>query len=304
MKLYMGKQLKISGDVMASQKLMFLKKIDPAQAAEVVAKLRAAGGGGGGGGGAAAAAPSGEPTSAEAFAVIGDYIGKNAGMVKEVGKTFLFKLSNPDSAYTIDLKNGNGSVTPGGTAGDCILEMSDSDFKDMVAGKADAMKLYMGKQLKISGDIMASQKLMFLKKIDPKQAAEVVAKLRSGGAAQPAAAAATGAAPAAKKDAAAPAIMKALGDKLAKDKSAGKDVGASIHLKVSDIGKTWTIDFKSGSIEEGAKAGVAATFTLDDETLVALTKGENVQNLFQRGKLRVDGDVRPAHHLEVFKGLA
>ena len=41
----------------------------------------------------------------------------------------------------------------------------------MDAGKADAMKLYMGKKLKIGGDVMASQKLMFLKSIDPKSAA-------------------------------------------------------------------------------------------------------------------------------------
>ena len=40
----------------------------------------------------------------------------------------------------------------------------------MTSGKADAMKLYMGGKLKISGDVMASQKLSFLQKIDPKQA--------------------------------------------------------------------------------------------------------------------------------------
>src|SRR4051812_1221458 len=71
-----------------------------------------------------------------------------------------------------------------------MLEISDQDFCELVAGKADAQKLYFGGKLKISGDVMASQKLMFLKKIDPARAAEVVTKLSGdvGGTAAPAAA--------------------------------------------------------------------------------------------------------------------
>ena len=187
MKLWTEKKLKIGGDVMASQKLMFLKKIDPKQAAEVVAKMRGAGGGAAAGGaGTPAAAASGEPTSAEAFAVIKDYIEKNPAMAAEIGKTFLFRLSEPESAWTLDLKNGKGSVVAGGDKGDCTLDLSDADFCAMVAGKADPMKLWTEKKLKIGGDIMASQKLMFLKKIDPKEAAGVVAKMRSAAPAAPA----------------------------------------------------------------------------------------------------------------------
>ena len=309
MKLYMGKKLKIGGDIMASQKLMFLKNIDPKAAADVVAKLRGATATAVGSGGAAAASgEAGEATSGEAFAVIADYIGKNGGLAKDVGKTFLFKLSDPDSAWTIDLKNGAGSVTSGGTAADCTLEMSDADFRDMVAGKADAMKLYMGKKLKIGGDIMASQKLMFLKSIDPKAAADVVAKLRgasgAAGASAGGAAKAAPAAPAAPKEPKAPSIVKALGDRLAKDKALAAEVNAVIALKVSDLGKTWTLDFKSGSVKEGADASATTTVSLDDASLVALTKGESVQSLYQHGSLRVDGDLRPAHKLSVLKGLA
>jgi hypothetical protein len=39
----------------------------------------------------------------------------------------------------------------------------------MVSGKADPMKLFQGGKLKISGNVMASQKLDFLKKIDRKE---------------------------------------------------------------------------------------------------------------------------------------
>ena len=43
-------------------------------------------------------------------------------------------------------------------------------------GEADPMKLFSSGALKISGDLMASQKLDFLQKIDPKEAAEAVAE--------------------------------------------------------------------------------------------------------------------------------
>ncbi|MBL0197125.1 MAG: SCP2 sterol-binding domain-containing protein [Myxococcales bacterium] len=54
----------------------------------------------------------------------------------------------------------------------------------MTSGKADPQKLYFGGKLKISGNVMASQKLTFLKKIDPAAAKEVVAKLRGAGGAR------------------------------------------------------------------------------------------------------------------------
>ena len=113
-KLYFGGKLKISGDVMASQKLMFLKKIDPKQArrgrdedARRRRRPRRRGGG-------AAAAPSGEPTSAEAFAVIRDYIEKNPGMAARSARPSSSGSASPDSAWMVDLKNGKGAVTAGG----------------------------------------------------------------------------------------------------------------------------------------------------------------------------------------------
>jgi len=298
MKLWTEKKLKISGDVMASQKLMFLKKIDPKRAMEVVAKLRASGGGAA----PAAAAPSGEPTSAEAFAVIRDFIEQNGNLASEVGKTFLFKLTNPDSAWTIDLKNGKGSVTEGGDKADCVLELSDADFRAMVAGKADPMKLWTEKKLKISGDVMASQKLMFLKKIDPKRAMEVVAKLRgSGGASAAPAASAAASAPAAPKPAQAPAIVKALGERLAKSPALASEVGAKVNLVVGS--NAWLLDLTGkGAISEG-KGDAQATLTMEDDDLVALAKGESLRTLYMHGRVRVDGDVRVAHKLNFWKGL-
>src|SRR5262249_30909899 len=103
-------------------------------------------------------------------------------LVEKVATTFLFKIKDPDSAWTLDLKNGKGSVVEGAPpSADCTLEIADADFLDMTSGKSDPMKLFTTGKLKISGNVMASQKLSFLQKIDPAQAMEAVKKARAAG---------------------------------------------------------------------------------------------------------------------------
>jgi 3-hydroxyacyl-CoA dehydrogenase/3a,7a,12a-trihydroxy-5b-cholest-24-enoyl-CoA hydratase len=259
---------------------------------------------------AAGAAPSGEPTSGEAFAVIKDYIEKNPAMAAEIGKTFLFRLSGPDSAWTLDLKNGKGGVSAGGDKGDCTLDLSDADFCAMVAGKADPMKLWTEKKLKIGGDVMASQKLMFLKKIDPKEAAGVVAKMRGAGGGEPASPAGsgtgtgTGTGTGVTKAAKAPAILKALGERIAKTPGLAKEVGAIVQLLVTGPDSAFLVDLKNGagSVKEGTGAA-DITLKLSDDTLEKLAKGESFRDHYQRGDVRVDGDARVAPKLNIFKGL-
>jgi 3-hydroxyacyl-CoA dehydrogenase/3a,7a,12a-trihydroxy-5b-cholest-24-enoyl-CoA hydratase len=306
MKLYMGGKLKISGDLMASQKLSFLQKIDPKLALEAIMKKR---------GGAPAAAPAGAPAavpaqgafgSGDVFIAIEDHVARNPDLVTRVGKTFVFKLTNPESSWTVDVKNGKGAVTTGAVdKPDTTLELSDADFLDMTSGKADPMKLYMGGKLKISGDVMASQKLDFLKKIDPKQALEAVTKKKGGAApaAQAAAPAATAAAPPAQ--AKAPAILKALGERLAKSPALAKEYGSVLQLNVKNPDGSWVIDLSgAGAVREGTDAKATTVLRIDDADLVALTKDPSqAQSLYQHGKLRVDGDVRPATKLSFLKDL-
>jgi 3-hydroxyacyl-CoA dehydrogenase/3a,7a,12a-trihydroxy-5b-cholest-24-enoyl-CoA hydratase len=257
----------------------------------------------------ASAAPGGEPTSAEAFAVIADFITQSGSLVNEVGKTYLFKLTAPESAWTLDLKNGKGSVAAGGTSADCTLELSDENFRAMVAGKADPMKLWTDKKLKISGDVLASQKLMFLKKIDPKRGMAVVAKLRggSGGAAAPAKVdpSAGASASAAAKAKRAPEIVKLLGERFAKTPSLAKEVGAKVGLVVGD--DAWVLDLTGavpGGVIHAGRGAADVTLTLSDDDLVCLAKGEDLRDLYQHGRVRVDGDARVAQKLGFFKGLA
>jgi 3-hydroxyacyl-CoA dehydrogenase/3a,7a,12a-trihydroxy-5b-cholest-24-enoyl-CoA hydratase len=154
--------------------------------------------------------------------------------------------------------------------------------------------------------VMASQKLDFLKKIDPKQALEAVMKKRGGApaAAPPAAAAA---APASSGGPAkAPAIFKALGERLSKNPSLAREVSAVLQFDVKSPDGSWTVDLTgAGAVREGKDAKATTVFRIDDADLVTLSKDPSqTRDLFQHGKLRVDGDIRPAHKLGFLKDLA
>ncbi len=307
MKLYMGGKLKISGDLMASQKLQFLQKIDPKEALAAITKKR--GGAAAPAAGAPATAAAVDPasfSSSDVFTAIEDHVARNPDLVGRVGKTFVFKLTSPDSAWTIDVKNGKGAVQAGAIdKADCTLELCDVDFLAMTSGKADPMKLYMGGKLKISGDVMASQKLDFLKKIDPRHALEAVTRKRGGGAAAAPAAAAAAPAAAPRAEAKAGAMMKALADRLSKNPGLAREVGVLLQLDVTGPEGHWVLDLTgAGAVREGTDARATTRLRIDDGDLVALAKDPaQVQDYFQRGKLRVDGDVRPAHKLAFLKDL-
>jgi len=284
MKLFMDKKLKISGDLMASQKLEFLKKIDPQSVIDAMNKR---------GGGAAVATPAAAPPqgsiSGDVFLAIQDHVERNAAEMQKIGVVYLFKLTNPDSQWTVDLKAAK--VAPGETTKpECTLELSDADFQDMTSGKADPMKLFMDKKLKISGNVMASQKLEFLKKIDKNAAAAAVAAKKSAGLV-PTPAAAPKASSGSSNNA--PKIFEALKKRLVENPKLASEIGARLTFVVE--GTKYPIDF--GSDKE------AAVITINDEDLTALAKDASPQSLYQHGQLRVDGDVRLAHKLGIFKGV-
>ena len=100
------------------------------------------------------------PTTADVFAVIEEYLKQNPDLAAKVGVTYLWKIG--DKRWLLDLKNGAGSVKEGDAAAECTLELAEEDFLALTQGKADAMKLFTTGKLKISGNVMASQKLQFL----------------------------------------------------------------------------------------------------------------------------------------------
>ena len=291
--LYMGGKLKIGGNLMASMKLGFLKKLDPELVLHVMrGRIGTAA--------AAEVVPQADtgPTSSDVFVAIRDHLEKNPELAAKIQTVFGFKLSDPDSAWTIDLKSGKGLVQQGIVgAPDCTLSLRDADWMAMTSGKADPQQLYMGGQLKIDGNVMASTKLGFLKKIDMKAAQAAIAAHRAKGSS-----AATTAATAATKTAQAPAIADRLASKLAAHKAAG---AVALQLTIKDPDSQWSLNLgpQGGALTAGQSGQAGATITLTDDDLAALAHGKTTaQKLFQQGKLRVDGDVRLAHHLSLVEG--
>ncbi|HEX3764145.1 MAG TPA: SDR family NAD(P)-dependent oxidoreductase [Kofleriaceae bacterium] len=290
MKLFSTGKLKISGDVMASQKLGFLKKITPEMVAAETARRA------GGGAPAAAAAPPAEPTVAEVFAVIEDHLKAHPDLAGKIATVYQWKIGG--TPWVLDAKNGAGSVKQGETTADCTLEIAERDFLDMTSGKADAMKLFTTGKLKISGNVMASQKLEFLRKLDPRRAIEVVAKLR-GGAAPARAAAPAPAAAARPADPQAPKIFAALARRLVDNPGLKQEVRATVRFDVKDPDASQTLELGGADPKK-----VDAVCTLGDADLAALASGKaSARQLFQQGKLRIDGDISVGHRLGFLKGL-
>jgi len=268
-KLFSTGKLKISGNVMASQKLAFLKKIDRNAAAAAASAP------------AAAAPAAGGIDTKTIFGAIAAHVQANAADIKKIGVVYQFKLKNPDSAWIIDTKEGK--VSEGTVAKpDCTLELTDADWLDMTTGKADPQKLFSTGKLKISGNVMASQKLEFLKKIDRNAVAAPVA----AAAAAPAAAGAH--TPQAAK------IFALLTERLQKNPHLAKEVDAKLTFNVKNPDLKQTFELGSAN----------TTITINDEDLTALAKGERTaKDLYMNGLLRVDGDVGPVHRLGIFNKL-
>ena len=265
-----------------------------------------------------AAAKPLEATAEHVFLGIKAYVAEHPELIEKIQTVYAFKLAVPDSAWTLDLKNGKGRVAKGAPEkADCTLEMTNADFMDMTSGKADPQKLYFGGKMKIGGNLMASQKLSFLQKIEPAWAKEAVARLlREGGFGEaPAATSSTAplsaAGPSVGSGAAhAPSIFAALAKRLAEHPALADDVRATIAFVVKEPAAAWLVSMVPGAaaVTEGklteGKLTADTTLTLSDADLAVLCSLEaTAGDLYQRGKLRVDGDVSVAHRLGFLKGL-
>ncbi|KAM4577483.1 peroxisomal multifunctional enzyme type 2 [Odontesthes bonariensis] len=99
------------------------------------------------------------------FAEIGRRI-KDSGseLVKKVNAVFGWEITKDGkraAQWTIDLKNGSGSVHKGPYSGkvDVTFTVSDEDFMEVVMGKLVPQKAFFAGKLKVKGNVMLSQKL-------------------------------------------------------------------------------------------------------------------------------------------------
>ncbi|KKY28002.1 putative oleate-induced peroxisomal protein [Phaeomoniella chlamydospora] len=85
--------------------------------------------------------------------------------LKQGKAVFAFTLKNTagqTESWYIDLKEtgtvGKGPA-PEGKKADVTLQLSDSDFANLVSGKGNAQKLFMSGKLKVKGDVMKATKM-------------------------------------------------------------------------------------------------------------------------------------------------
>jgi 3-hydroxyacyl-CoA dehydrogenase/3a,7a,12a-trihydroxy-5b-cholest-24-enoyl-CoA hydratase len=244
------------------------------------------------------------PTSEDIFTGIGRYLAQNPELAGQIKTVFQINLTDPASSWAIDLKSGAGACAAGtASAPDVTLELSDANFIAMCLGKVDANKLYFGGDLKITGNLMASQKLVFLKKMDP-GIVEAVIRERLGVAPTPGPAPRNGGGGTAQQ-----VVQKGRSAEIFEEwgRRAGSDPGAVDGLKghvvqfhVTDPAAAWCVEAGKGgvSVRQGETAKAEAVFTLSDEDLARLASGDaTAEDLYQRGLLRVDGDVKLARAL-------
>jgi putative sterol carrier protein len=64
--------------------------------------------------------------------------------------TFVINKGGQTKTWTVDVKNGNGSVYEGAQGkSDCTLTLEDVDFVGMMTGKINSQQLFMQGKLKV-----------------------------------------------------------------------------------------------------------------------------------------------------------
>ena len=293
-KLFSTGKLKVAGDMMSVNKLEGLLKM-PFELVLEQAKARAGGAGGGQDGDAVV-----EATAADIIAAIDQHVRDNPGIAEKAQVVFQLQLSEPESLWTIDLKAGNAGA--GETAKpDATLKLSEADYIALQKGEADAMKLFTTGKVKVAGDMMAVNKLELLGNMPFELVLEKAeARVKGGALAAPP--------PSEPKayEPLAPKLFKALAKRLEEQPSLATEVGAVLQFYVRDPDSKWVVDLENAppALESGETDGATTTITIADADLAELSSGAATpQSLFQKGKLRVDGDVEPAHRLNFLKGL-
>jgi 3-hydroxyacyl-CoA dehydrogenase/3a,7a,12a-trihydroxy-5b-cholest-24-enoyl-CoA hydratase len=241
-----------------------------------------------------------EATSADIIMAIDQYLEENPAIAEKAQTVFQLRLSDPESLWTIDLRAG--SAAAGDTAKpDVTLELSEANYVALQKGDADPLKLFSGGKLKVGGDMMSVNKLEALGGMPFDLVLEKAAARASGGG-SPSAPVATPKT----REPIAPKLFGALSQRLEEQPGLADEVGAVLQFYVRDPDSKWVVDLKNQppALKAGETDGATTTITIDDTDLAELSSGDTTpQSLYQRGKLRVDGEVDPAHRLNFLKGL-
>lgn len=103
------------------------------------------------------------PTLNELFEGLKEKVAQPPGM-QGITAVFQFVLEGEDGGnYYLTFSDGAGAIAEGTAENPNItITMAASDFKEMVAGKLNAMSAFISGNLKIKGDMMLAMKLQSL----------------------------------------------------------------------------------------------------------------------------------------------
>nr|XP_045609477.1 peroxisomal multifunctional enzyme type 2-like isoform X1 [Procambarus clarkii] len=109
--------------------------------------------------------------STAVFREMSERLASTPGTAEKVNAIFLWNINkNKTKAaqWTLDLKNGQGSVYEGtpknGERPNVTLTLEDDDMAALMTGKLNAQKAFLSGKLKVSGNVMLTQKLQTLLK--------------------------------------------------------------------------------------------------------------------------------------------
>src|SRR5690606_19903261 len=220
-----------------------------------------------------AAAPKG-PGVADVMRAIGLYLERNPEVTKRVQKSFRFNVG--EESFLVDAKEKGTVIANGEGQADCTFILSTDHFMSMVKGEVTPQKLYFGGDLKIEGDVMASQKLDFIDKVDESLVKEAMGMAAKAPAAEKPKAAQS-------REALAPKVFEALAKRLSDPGVALNGLNVPVLFQITDPDGLWLVDLGGKSVTSGA--GDAATvLTLSDAALGELVKNPGAAAaLYQRG---------------------
>ncbi|MEM1113066.1 MAG: SDR family NAD(P)-dependent oxidoreductase [Pseudomonadota bacterium] len=258
----------------------------------------------------AATAPTETPKPEHVVALLDGYIADHPERVDQVGHVYQWHISEPDTQFVLDLKNGKGGCTSGTAEADCTFTLAFSELLAMINGEASPQKLYFGGKLDVAGNIMAAQKVEFLADIAQD---EVHARLAAVmGKAEAPVDAGDGHAEAEAENTTNEVVPRSdeliftrLAERLREEPaSAAALAGARLAFQIDE--QHWSVDLSGAepAIRGLPLADADTVLTIKDEHLAALARGESTPRaLFQQGHLRVKGDMAHARHLTLFNGL-
>ncbi|MBS4172903.1 SCP2 sterol-binding domain-containing protein [Bacillus sp. FJAT-49736] len=94
-------------------------------------------------------------TLEEAMQKIEDALNENPNLIEGFNAVYQYDITGDDGGtYQLHLKEGAAKVFNGAeTEADCVLTLSEDNFKQMLLGKLNGTVAFMSGKLKIKGDI-------------------------------------------------------------------------------------------------------------------------------------------------------